>query len=50
MNEGLKRLRDNIEKLIDVGYSDDVVGYMISYSSDVSDLNSRIEDELSYAK
>lgn len=50
MNEGLKKLQDNIKKLIDAGYSDDVVGYMISNSADVSDLNSRIEDELSYAE
>ena len=50
MNEGLKKLQENIKNLIRAGYSDEVVGYMVSHSADVHDLNSRIEDELSYAK
>jgi len=50
LNDGLKRLQRNINNLIISGYQDDVISYMISQSTDINDMNSRFEDELSYAK
>lgn len=50
MNEGLKKLQENIKKLIEAGYSDEIVSFIVSHSNDVRDLNSRIEDELACAK
>jgi len=49
-NQGLKRLQNNIKKLIDVGCKDGLISYVISHSSGLNDLNSRLEDELSYIK
>lgn len=50
MNDGLKRLQRNIKNLISAGYQDGVISYIISQSTDINDMNSRFEDELSYAK
>ncbi len=46
MNESLKILQNNIKKLIDAGCQDDIISYMISHSTSLDDLNSRLEDEL----
>ena len=50
MDKGLIKLQENIQGLLNAGYTDDIVSYIISHSNDIRDLNSRIEDELSYAK
>ncbi|HBB28617.1 MAG TPA: hypothetical protein DC000_05095 [Clostridiales bacterium] len=50
LNQGMKKLLNYIKKLMDAGYQDNVISYMISHSTDLDDLNSRFEDELSYIK
>jgi len=47
--EELLRLKGNIERLIEAGYTDEVVDNVICESTDIEELNNYIEDELSYA-
>lgn len=47
--EELKRLKVNIENLIEAGYDDDHINDMVADSCDLNELNNFIEDELSYA-
>jgi len=46
----LKRLKKNIEILIEAGYEDEMIDNMVHDSCDLNDLNHQIEDELSYAE
>ena len=47
--EELKRLQENIEKLIKANYPDCAIDDIIHDSCSLNDLNHQIEDELSYA-
>ena len=48
MNE-LKRLKENINALIEGGYDDDFVSALIEYSFDLVELNEKIEYQMSYS-
>ncbi len=51
MNDGLIRLQENIQNLIDAGYDDEIINGFLSddIGVDLNDINNSIETELSYA-
>lgn len=46
----LKRLQENIQRLLDAGYTDELVDEFIEDSCNLEELNDSIEEELSYSE